>query len=142
MNNFLIDIIMPKSIDFKINIIPKDIHIFYSRDSLPNFGYYVYSLFSTKKLLYIGRATNVKNRIQQHKRIKDFEYISIFKTTKKYIKILEAFMIYANLPPLNKKINITYLNEYNDQIDFILPIMPSHMYLRYNKKELEEMRCQ
>lgn len=104
-------------------------------DSIPKISG-LYYLYDESKLLYIGRAFNIRYRLKQHQKANfwctrfygslHIEYawnqitkIVIESIDKRFLKIVEKLMIFKFKPLLNTQTRQFYFNvdEYLDRID-------------------------
>ena len=83
--------------DLKRNKIPKHLKYFEQQG--------VYFLWNSKTLIYVGKSTNIRRRLIEHKRAKKFtsySFIPIDDVDK--MSLLEAYFIVKYKPKLNKKV--------------------------------------
>jgi excinuclease UvrABC nuclease subunit len=60
-------------------------------------------LDSSNKVVYVGKAQDVKARLTQHKNQKEFDSVIVIQTRDSYhAKMLESLYLNINLPLLNK----------------------------------------
>ena len=70
--------------------------------------YYIYALRNKKdEVVYVGRTNNVKRRISEHKRNKDFDYHQVLEECfdLEKAKKIEDFFIMRFDPKYNKSLN-------------------------------------
>jgi hypothetical protein len=87
-----------KKMSFKLN--PSENYIVFNEDVI---GYGIYLLYDNENVVYIGKSNNMKNRINQHKKDKEFNSVKciIFKD-EGLVNLYEPYLIQKYKPKYNK----------------------------------------
>jgi len=67
-------------------------------------GVYIYKLISNDNIVYIGQTSQLKKRIQNHIKYKEFDRIEVELTTKDLASNREAELIIKHKPMYNKSL--------------------------------------
>lgn len=87
-----------KKMSFKLN--PSENYIVFNEDVI---DYGIYLLYNNENIVYIGKSNNMKNRINQHKKDKEFNSVKciIFKD-EGLVNLYEPYLIQKYKPKYNK----------------------------------------